>query len=136
MLYRLLADLVVLLHFGFIVFAVVGALLLLRWPWLIWLHLPAALWAATIVLFGWICPLTPLEIALRELAGQQGYDGSFIERYILILIYPPGLTRNVQILLGLGVVVLNVALYALWWRRRRAAGSTYNKLASRYSTDR
>jgi hypothetical protein len=133
-LYRLLADVVVLLHFGFIVFAAIGAVLLLRWPRLIWIHLPAAAWASTVVLFGWICPLTPLEILLREAAGHEGYDGSFIERYILILIYPPGLTRSVQVLLGSGVVLLNVALYSWWlWQRR---DHSHNSPRSRYSTDR
>jgi hypothetical protein len=122
MLASLLADTVMLVHFAFIVFVVAGALLLRRWPWLAWLHLPAALWGAYAVLSGTICPLTPLENHLRAVAGEQGYTGGYIEHYLLPVIYPPGLTRGVQWLLGSGVVAVNAVLYARWWRRRGRAG--------------
>jgi len=119
MLYALAAEAVLLLHAAFILFAVAGGLLVLRWRWLIWLHLPAAGWAAVVVMAGWICPLTPIEQMLRGMAGQDGYDGSFIEHYLVLLIYPPGLTRPVQMLLGALVVAVNLAVYVAVWRRRR-----------------
>lgn len=121
MAYGIAADLVVLLHFAFILFVVLGGLLLLKWPRLAWLHLPAALWGALIEFTGWICPLTPLENWLREIGGASGYSGGFVEQYILVLIYPAGLTREIQLFLGLGVLVLNAAIYALWWRRIRVS---------------
>ncbi|PZX23448.1 conserved hypothetical protein; putative membrane protein [Cupriavidus phytorum] len=114
-----LADLVVILHALFIVFVVAGGLLVLRWPRAAWVHLPAAVWGVLIEWAGWICPLTPLENTLRQAAGQAGYSGGFVERYLLPLIYPAGLTPAVQLWLGLVVLVVNVAIYALWWRRRR-----------------
>ena len=126
MLYRVAADAVLLLHLAFIVFAVLGGLLVLKWRWLAWLHLPAAVWAAMIEFAGWYCPLTPLENSLRYAGGQQGYSGGFIEHYLVALIYPSGLTREVQVALGLVVVVLNAAVYGLvLWRlrsRRHGAG--------------
>lgn len=117
--YRILADLVVGLHFAFILFAVAGGLGVLRWPRLAWLHLPAAAWAVAIELGGWICPLTPLENRLRRLGGAAGYEGSFLERQLLPLIYPADLTRELQLLLGIGVLALNAALYTWLWRHRR-----------------
>ncbi|MDM0029481.1 DUF2784 domain-containing protein [Variovorax saccharolyticus] len=123
---RLLADAVLLLHGLFILFAVFGGLLVWRWPRLAWLHLPAAAWAGWVVSAGWICPLTPLENALRRSAGEAGYSGGFVEHYLLALIYPEGLTRPLQIALGLGVLLFNAALYArlLVLRRRRKATRT------------
>ena len=118
--YGLLADLVLLAHAGFVVFVVLGGLPVLRWPRLAWLHLPAVAWGAGIEFAGAICPLTPLEIHLRSLAGQQGYAGGFVEHYVFALLYPEGLTRNVQLALGLLVVVINSLLYAIVWRRHRA----------------
>lgn len=117
----LLADAVVVVHLLFIVFAVLGGALLLRWPRLVWLHLPAACWGAYVEFSGRICPLTPLENTLRERAGQAGYQGGFVEHYLLPVIYPAGLTRDTQLVLGAIVVGLNVAFYARWLRRRRAA---------------
>ncbi|MCO4864872.1 DUF2784 domain-containing protein [Cupriavidus sp. WGlv3] len=114
-----LADLVVIAHALFIVFVVAGGLLVLRWPRAAWVHLPAAVWGVLIEWAGWICPLTPLENTLRRAAGQAGYSGGFVERYLLPMIYPAGLTPSVQLWLGLVVLVVNVAIYALWWRRRR-----------------
>ncbi|MFQ5747044.1 MAG: DUF2784 domain-containing protein [Gemmatimonadota bacterium] len=118
MLYRVLADLVLVVHLGFIALVVFGGLLVLRRPRLAWIHLPAALWGAAIELGGWVCPLTPLENALRRAGGGAGYEGSFIAHYIVPIIYPPGLTRSAQLLLGLSVVALNAIVYALVWRRR------------------
>lgn len=125
MLARVAADLVVLLHFGFIMFVLAGGLLVLRHPRLAWLHLPAVAWGAGIELSGGICPLTPLENALRRAAGEAGYAGGFIEHYLLPLIYPAGLTREVQIALGLFVLLANVLVYgiaALRRGRRRGRG--------------
>ena len=115
MIYRIAADLVVLIHFTFVLFVVFGALVALRWPRVLWLHLPAAAWGALIEFQGWICPLTPWENRLRTLGGQAGYAGGFIEHYILPLLYPAGLTRTVQLTLGTVVVVVYGLLYALVW---------------------
>ncbi|AQV96001.1 DUF2784 domain-containing protein [Cupriavidus necator] len=114
-----LADLVVIAHGLFIVFVVAGGLLVLRWPRVAWLHLPAAVWGVLIEWSGWVCPLTPLENMLRQAAGQAGYSGGFVERHLLPMIYPAGLTPAVQLWLGAVVLVVNVAVYALWWRRWR-----------------
>lgn len=119
--YAVLANLVLALHGAFVLFVVAGGLLSLRWPRAAWLHLPAAAWGAGIELTGGICPLTPLENRLRELAGQAGFDGGFVEHYLLASIYPDGLTRETQVVLGLAVVAVNVAVYAAAWRRRRRA---------------
>ena len=116
------ADGLLLLHLLFILFALLGGLLVWRWPRLAWLHLPAAFWGALVELMHWPCPLTPLEQQLRRAAGQAGYDGGFIEHYLLPLIYPAGLTPQIQVLLGLIVLTLNGLVYGLWlWRRRRRA---------------
>jgi hypothetical protein len=121
--YRLLADATVVLHLAFVLFVVAGGLLLLRWPKLAWLHLPAAVWGALIEFAGWICPLTPLENWLREQGGQQAYSASFVEHYLLPVLYPQSLTRPVQWVLGGVVVLINVILYALILRRRVARNS-------------
>jgi hypothetical protein len=119
MICRILADAVLIIHLLFILFAVAGGFAALRWRFLIGVHLPCALWAAAIVLGGWICPLTPLEILLRRCAGQAGYAGGFIQHYLLPIIYPHDLTREIQIGLGLGVLVINLVAYALVVRQRR-----------------
>jgi Protein of Unknown function (DUF2784) len=119
MLYRHLADLVVLVHFAFVLFVVLGGLLALRWPRAAWFHLPAALWGAGIEFAAGICPLTPLENDLRRLGGEAGYSGGFVEHYVLPALYPAGLTHGVQLVLGTFVVVLNVVVYTVVWRRRR-----------------
>jgi hypothetical protein len=116
--YRLLADLVVVLHLAFVVFVLFGGLALLRWPRLGWIHLPAAAWGALIEIAGWICPLTPLENSLRRMAGQVGYPGGFIAHYVVPILYPPGLTRGTQIGLGIAVLVLNATIYG-WVLTRR-----------------
>jgi hypothetical protein len=107
----LFADLIVLMHFAFVIFVVSGGLLALRWPRAAWLHLPAAAWGAAIEFFGWICPLTPLENALRQAGGAGAYGGDFVARYLLPVLYPAGLTAQIQILLGIGVLVINIAIY-------------------------
>ncbi len=116
------ADALVVVHAAFIVFAVFGGLLAVyRRGWM-WLHLPAAIWAAAVVIMGWTCPLTPLEQSLRAAAGEEGYTGGFIEHYILSAIYPAGLTRPIQAALGAGVVVFNLLVYGwVWQRSRRSA---------------
>jgi hypothetical protein len=111
MLYRALADATLVIHLSFVLFVVLGGLLVLRWRWLAWLHLPAALWGAFIELTGRICPLTPLEQRFRLLGGEEGYEGGFIDHYITAWIYPEGLTRGSQIALGIGVLLTNAALY-------------------------
>ncbi|MDX1647298.1 MAG: DUF2784 domain-containing protein [Longimicrobiales bacterium] len=118
MLYALLADAVLVFHFAFILFGGGGGLLAIWWRRAPWLHLPVAAWGVWIELSGNVCPLTPLENRLRRMAGDEGYGGSFIEHYLLPLIYPGGLTREVQLALAGLVVVLNLGIYGLVWRRR------------------
>jgi hypothetical protein len=117
--YGNLATLVVLAHFAFILFVMFGGLLALRWRWVPWAHIPCFVWGAGIEVVGGICPLTPLENFLREAAGEAPYMGTFIEHYILPVMYPAGLTRTVQLVLAVGLVALNVAIYAWVIRRRR-----------------
>ena len=127
MAYKLLADLVVLIHFLFVLFSLLGALLVIRWRKIMWFHLPAAFWAAAIEFSGKICPLTPLENWLRIQGGGVAYTGDFIGRYLLRLLYPSGLTRDVQIILGAIVVVFNIGIYAyLFFRylRKRSTRKT------------
>jgi hypothetical protein len=112
MLAHVAAELIVLLHFAFIVFVLFGAGLTVRWKWIAWLHVPAFLWGAAIEFLGAVCPLTPLEQRLRVAAGESGYTGGFVEHYIVPLIYPAGLNAAIQVWLGVGVVVLNAAIYA------------------------
>jgi Protein of Unknown function (DUF2784) len=120
---RLAADAVALLHLAFVLFVAVGGLLVLRWPRLAWLHLPAAAWGAWVECAGWICPLTPLENQLRQAVGESGYAGGFIDHYLWPLLYPTGLTREVQWALGAGVLALNGAVYGLLLvRRARSPG--------------
>jgi hypothetical protein len=110
-----------LLHGTFILFVVAGGLLALRLPLAAAVHVPCAVWGAYIEFSGGICPLTPLEQRLRAAAGEAGYSGGFIEHYLLPLIYPAGLTPTVQLVLGCAVIVINIAVYGLVLRRRRAA---------------
>ena len=124
---RLLADAVLVLHALFIAFAVFGGLFTCRkgqWkkPWLV-IHLACATWAATVVMMGWTCPLTPLEQQLRLAAGQQGFSSSFIEHYLLAMIYPDSLTRFVQMALGAGVVIFNALVYGFFVLKSRSARS-------------
>ena len=118
--YPLLADLVLIVHLVFVVFVLWGGLLVLKWRWIAWLHLPAAVWGAVVEFTGWICPLTPLENWLREQGGEASYRSDFIAEHLLPLLYPEELTRDLQLLLGTGVVVLNAAVYwGLWQMQMR-----------------
>ena len=117
--YALLADLTLLLHLGFILFVVAGAALVWRWPRLAWLHLPAVAWGVWIEVSHGVCPLTPLENRFRALAGEAGYTGDFLGRYLLPLIYPEPLTPQLQVLLGVALLALNVVGYAWLIRRKR-----------------
>ena len=112
------ADAVVLLHLVFILFVALGGLLVLRWPRVAWAHLPAVVWGALIEFTGWICPLTPLENQLRAAAGDPAYTGGFIDRYIVPIVYPAGLTRGMQLGLAAAVVVVNLIIYGTLVIRR------------------
>jgi hypothetical protein len=121
--YRLLADALVLFHLGFVTFVCLGGLVVLRWRRMAWFHLPAAIWGAIVEFSQTICPLTPLENRLRHLGGEAGYSGGFIENYITRVLYPEGLSQTIQIALGVFVVLLNVAVYAVAFVRRRRLGA-------------
>ena len=111
MMYHFFADLVVLVHFGFVLFVIVGVVLVHRWKTVAWFHLPAVACGTLIEFMGWICPLTPLEIWLRVMAGQSGYETGFIAHYLLPILYPAALTQSTQRWLGVLVLSLNVAIY-------------------------
>ena len=113
-----LADLVLIVHALFVVFVIFGGLLVLKWHKVIWFHIPCAIWGALIEFFGWICPLTYLENYLLEIGNGNSYDGGFIQHYLLPIIYPPGLTTGIQILLGSTVIVINLIIYCIIWRYR------------------
>lgn len=117
--YLLLADLIVVLHLLFVVFAVLGGLLLLKWPRLVWFHIPVVVWGALTEFLGLICPLTPLEIWLRQQTGADPYHGGFISHYLVPLIYPPGLTAGMQWLLGSGLLMINFLIYTWLFIRIR-----------------
>ena len=124
MFWAILADAVVGLHLAFVAFVVGGGLAVLRWPRLAWIHLPAAAWGVIVEIAGWVCPLTPLELALRARGGAEGYRGDFVGQYVLPVLYPENLTRPTQVVLGAFVIVVNVAVYG-WMvgtRSRRAEG--------------
>lgn len=122
MFYRLAADVLLVLHLAFIVFVIAGGVAVWRRPHLVLLHLPAAVWGALVTLRGWYCPLTPWENQLRRLGGEAGYETSFIEHYLLPILYPPGLTPGLQLGLGLAVLAINLPVYAfLVWRFLSAA---------------
>lgn len=118
MLHSLLADVVLGAHAAFVLFVALGGLLVLRRPRVAWAHVPCAVWGAWVELAGWVCPLTPLENELRRRAGEAGYAGGFLEHYVTPVLYPQGLTREVQVGLGVAVVVVNVVVYWVAWRRR------------------
>lgn len=116
--YSLLADAILLLHLAYILFILFGGLALPRWPKMAWLHIPAVLWGAWVEYMDWTCPLTPLESSLRRLGGETSFSGDFIDHYLAAMIYPEGLTRTTQIVLGTFVLVVNTAFYWRLWRRR------------------
>lgn len=118
MLYSAVANLLMIVHFCFVLFVILGGLLLFWWPRFAFVHLPAAAWGVMIELNHWICPLTPLEQYMRRAAGQGGYSGGFIDHYINSLIYPEGLTPQIQQILGVSVLLLNAVIYATWLVQR------------------
>jgi Protein of Unknown function (DUF2784) len=117
--FRILADAVLVLHFAFIAFVVAGGLFVLRWPKLAWVHLPAAAWGAIVMFTGGVCPLTPLENRLRIAGGGEAYAGDFISHYLGAVIYPAGITREIQWVLGALVIAINAGAYFHIWRRKR-----------------
>ena len=122
MAYGILADLVVVTHFLFILFMALGGFLTLRWRWFPWVHVPAAVWGVLLEVGGWFCPLTPLEAWLRRAGGAAGYEGSFVEHYFLPAIYPSGLTREIQAVLAVVLIGVNALVYAFvaWTYSRRS----------------
>ncbi len=125
MVYSFLADIVTIIHLLFILFVIFGGFLVLKWRWIIYFHIPAAVWGALIEFKGWICPLTPWENQLRQAGGEAGYSGGFIEHYILPVMYPENLTQEIQVILGIFVIVINLTVYG-WilyrWRIKRKTG--------------
>ncbi len=115
----LLADIVVVAHMAFVIFVVVGGLAVYWRPWVLWVHIPAVLWGVSIEWAGAVCPLTLVENWLRNQAGEAGYAGDFIQQYLLPTLYPAGLTREIQIVLGAAALGINIGVYFSLWRRRR-----------------
>jgi hypothetical protein len=128
MLYRVLADALVAFHLGFVLFVVLGGLLVLRFPRVAWLHLPAAAWGAWVEWTDTLCPLTPLENHLRRLGGEAGYSGGFVAHYLLPVLYPAALTRGIQYVLGAVVIGVNLLAYgAVLLRARRARNAAVTR---------
>lgn len=119
MLTMVAADFIIIIHFGFIVFVVLGGFLVLRWPKVMWLHLPAVAWGVVIEFARFICPLTPLENKLRIAAGESGYSSGFIDQYLVPVVYPNGLNRPAQIALGVVVISINLVLYSVVVAKRK-----------------
>lgn len=119
MIYLILANIILIAHLLFIGFVVFGSLFVFYKRWLLWLHIPTVIYGILLEFSGWICPLTPLENSLRELAGQSGYPHSFVQHYLLKMIYPEGLTRQDQIIIGCAILILNLFVYLLIFRRLR-----------------
>lgn len=121
MMYRILADLVVIFHLLFIIFALLGGLLVIWRNIMVLVHIPAVLWVSVLSFKGWICPLTPLENQLRLAAGGEGYPGGFVEHYLIPVIYPAGFSFDVQIVLGITALMINFVIYAFvyYWEKRR-----------------
>lgn len=120
MLYQLAADFIVLIHIAFIVFVLAGGLLVFKWRWVIWLHIPAAIWGALIEIVGWVCPLTPIENMLRQASTSEVYTSSFLDRYLAPLIYPAGFTDEMATATGIAVIVINVLVYSIFLIRRKS----------------
>lgn len=119
MIYRLLADLILIFHFCFVLFAIFGGLLVLRWRWMWKLHLPALVWSFLVQYFVWICPLTDWENYFRRLGGDAGYEGGFIEHFISAILYPGVITPQIHLLLAVSLVIFNLLVYAFLFRRLR-----------------
>lgn len=130
MLSRTLADLLVLVHLGFVAYVVAGGLLALRFRRAPWFHVPAAIWGAAIEIGGWVCPLTPLENRLRAAGGAAGYPGGFIEHYVLPVVYPAGLSRTTQLALGALVLAVNLLIYGVVWYRTRRRTKTSTRVTT------
>ena len=124
MIYRLAAELTLIVHLAFVLFVVLGGLLVLRWAGLMWFHVAAVLWGVLVEFVGLVCPLTPLELTLRQLGGEAGYEGDFISHYITALLYPSGLTREQQIWLGVAALQANVLIYSYFFLRQRHSRTT------------
>ncbi len=122
MLSRIAAEVIVVLHLVFILFVIVGGLTLFKWPWMIWVHVPAAVWGGLVELVGAPCPLTPLENHLRQAGNADAYSGGFIDHYIMPIVYPPGLTRQTQVILGVLILVVNFAIYFKFLTRKTKVG--------------
>ena len=118
---RIAADGVVVIHLAFILFVILGGLALFRWPWMIWIHVPTAVWGALVELLGAPCPLTPLENHLRQAGNAGGYSGGFIDHYIMPIVYPPGLTRGTRVVLGMLILAINFAIYFRFLTRKPKA---------------
>ena len=120
MLSSLVADAVLLLHMAFVIFVICGGLLVANRPWIAWLHIPMVLWSSIVNLLGWICPLTPLENLYRSAAGEEGYEGGFIEHYLAPIIYPEGLSYEMGVAIGAFVFIWNITIYSvIYFRRKR-----------------
>jgi hypothetical protein len=119
--FRVAADLIVVLHAAFALFVALGALLVVRWRRVMWAHLPAAVWGVLIEFSGWVCPLTPLENGLRLRAGEAAYAGDFIQHYVVPALYPANLTRETQLAIGSAALVFNALMYGYVFHRRRHA---------------
>jgi uncharacterized protein DUF2784 len=130
MMFRLLADATVALHLSFVLFVVGGGLLVIRWPRLAWAHIPAVVWGAWVEFSGWVCPLTPMENWLRKQARQAAYTTSFVDRYVLPVLYPPALSQETQWLLGAFVLGVNVGVYVAVLRRRVSGRRPANRSGS------
>ena len=120
MIYKILADLTVIAHLAFIIFVLFGGLLCFKWKWFYWVHVPAFIWGILIEIWGWICPLTPLENYFYRMSGKAGYAGGFIEHYIIPIIYPAGLTRTLQFIFAALVILTNIAVYYFILARLRS----------------
>lgn len=117
--YSFLADLVIVFHLSFVLFVLLGGLLVSKWPRMAWLHLPAVAWGVFVEFRGWICPLTPLENWLRIKGGESADEGDFIPHYLIPILYPEGLTETIQVVLGLLVLAVNLGIYGWLWHARR-----------------
>lgn len=118
MIYRVLADLILVTHFAFAIFTVLGGLLVLRWRSLVWVHLSSVLWGVVIQWANWICPLTPIESYLREMGGEASYRGGFVEHYVSMVLYPENLTVELRYLLGIVLIVVNLMIYGYMFLRK------------------